>query len=95
MRSAIQCFCNRVVVESRGFPSNGSYLLGVIRQYAIQDEVNIKKSSMLRFETYQSLKNHFNLKVSSWSFTIFKEEFAIVQVTTIDKYSLCGSGWKG
>ena len=41
MRSAIQCSCDRIVVEVKGFPSNDSSLFRVIGQYVVQDIVDV------------------------------------------------------
>jgi len=41
MRSAVQCPCDRIVVEFRGIPSNGSRLFGVLRKDAAQCIVNV------------------------------------------------------
>ena len=44
-----------------------------------------KRESLIpRFETCQSFKNLFNLKVFSWSSTIFKDEFVTVQIMTVE-----------
>ena len=44
MRSVIQCSCNRVIVESRGFSLNGNRLFRVIRKYTVQGIVDVWKS---------------------------------------------------
>jgi len=69
-----------------------NHLLRIVKLYVVQDEVNVRESPISRFETCRSFNNLFNLKVSSWSFTVFKGRFATVLVMTVDKHSLHGSG---
>ena len=44
MRSVIHCSCDRIVVEFRSFPSNGSRLFKVIRQNVVQCVVDVRES---------------------------------------------------
>jgi len=44
MRSAIQCPRDRIVVEFRGFPYNGSRLSWVIRQNVVQCVDDVRES---------------------------------------------------
>jgi len=44
MRSVIQCSYDRIVVEFRGFLSNGSRIFGVIRRDDVQCIVDVRES---------------------------------------------------
>jgi len=55
MRSAVQCSRDRIIVECRGFPSNGSCLFGVIRKDAIQCIVDVRESPIPELWTCWSL----------------------------------------
>jgi len=44
MRSAIQCSCDRIVVEFRRFPSNGGCFFEVIRKDVVQWIVDVRES---------------------------------------------------
>jgi len=55
MWSAIQYSCDRIVVEFKGFPFNGSRLFRVIRQNVAQCVVDIRESPIPELWTCRSL----------------------------------------
>ena len=59
--------------------------LGSSGNMPYKDEVDVRESPIPRLEISWSLKNLFDLKVSSWNFNVFKGEFTALQVATEDE----------
>jgi len=95
MRSAIQCSRDRIIVEFRGIPSNGSRLFWILRQDVIQCIVDVWESPNPRLWTCRSLYSFFGLTVSCQLLVIFKSDSWEIQVVIVDKYFLYYSNWKG
>jgi len=52
MRPAIQCSCDSIVVEFRGFPSNDNCLFRVIGKYVVQGKVDVWESPIPGLQTH-------------------------------------------
>ena len=74
LRSAVQYPRDRIIVEFRGFPSNGRRFFGIIRQDAIQGIVDVRESPILRLWSGRRFKSFFGLTFSCQPLAIFESD---------------------